>query len=117
VVLRHYDGVDAGRIGRPQAGAEVARVLDAVEHEQPHGAPALEDERLEIADRELGRGRNLDEDALVNPAVAEPVEIATRDALDGDAARGERAFELRELAAGARARRARRATRRPVGGG
>ena len=41
VVLRHDDGIDAGRVRGAQARAEVARVLDAVEHEQPQRPAAL----------------------------------------------------------------------------
>ena len=73
MVPRHDDRVDTRGIRRAQAGPEIARVLDAVEHEQPQHAAALDDERLEIADRELGSGRHFHDDALVNAAFGEPV--------------------------------------------
>ena len=95
MVLRHDDGIDAGRVRRAQARAEVARILDAVEHEQPQRPAALDDEGLEVADRELGRRRNLDDDALVHAAVRQPVEIGARHALHGDAARRERVARAR----------------------
>jgi hypothetical protein len=44
-------------IRRSQAGPGCAD-LDAVEHEQPQRATPLDDERLEIADRELGSRRD-----------------------------------------------------------
>ena len=44
-------GVDAGRVGRAQAGAEVARILDLVEDEQPQCTPASEHERFELPHR------------------------------------------------------------------
>jgi hypothetical protein len=99
VIPRHHDSVDAGGIGRAQARAEIARILDAVEHEQPYRTAAIDDELLEIADRELGRRRDFHDDALMNATLGEPVEIAARDALERNAAGRERPRELRELAA------------------
>ena len=42
MIPRHHDRVDAGGIGRAQARAEIARILDAVEHEQPYRTAAID---------------------------------------------------------------------------
>jgi hypothetical protein len=35
-MARHNDGVHAGSVGRPHAGAEVVRVLYSIESQQQH---------------------------------------------------------------------------------
>src|SRR5690606_27497317 len=78
------------------ARAEVARVLDAVEHEHAHVAAAGDDELLEVGQRKLGLRHALGDDALMHGAAGGPIEVAAAHPLDVDAAGLELGDEGRE---------------------
>jgi hypothetical protein len=79
---RDDDRIDAGRIGRAQARAEISRILDLIEHEESKRAAPRHDEVLEILHRELLASADLENHTLMAAALREPVELGALHVID-----------------------------------
>ena len=97
---RHDHGIDAGRVSRSQARAEVARVLDLVENEQTQRTRPCEHECLELAYRKFRCGTDIDHDALMTTARGTPIELGTAHVLDLDAEPAQFRADLRKAPPG-----------------
>src|SRR5699024_3411306 len=70
-----HDSVDTGPVGRAQAGPEVSRILDPVEHQDQRLA-CFGQPRLELILGARGNPRDLGDHALMAHAFGEPTEFA-----------------------------------------
>ena len=84
VVARHDDAVGAARLGAARDGADVLRILDAVEHDEQRRRSHLVEQ---VVQRERRARVEIPGDALVVLGVRDVVEALPRHLLDEDVAR------------------------------